>query len=152
MTKPPQSVALSCWLDRGNLMEHPCCPLTACCCSHCSHRHPHQSMHGCVSCGPERKVRWDEKSGETKSLVRRKVGTWIYQFPLSAITLLSHFSVPIQAEILRRCPRRNQSKYSWGSLSYLAWPLSCPTVAAHFIHDPNDHHGVELTGLGVDLM
>ncbi len=74
MAKPPQSFALSCWLDRGNLIilvEHPCCPLTA---GHCSHRsHPHQSMCGCVSCGPEQKVRWDKKSGETKSLVRWKV-------------------------------------------------------------------------------
>ncbi len=73
MAKPPQSFTLSCWLGRSNLMEHLCCPLTACrCCSHSCH-HPHQSMHGCVSCGPEWKVWWDKKSGETKSLMRQIV-------------------------------------------------------------------------------
>ena len=70
MARPPQSLALSCWLGRGNLMEHPCCPLTAC---RCSHHHPRQSAHGYVSCGPEQKVRWDERSREMKSLVRQKV-------------------------------------------------------------------------------
>ncbi len=70
---PPQSFALPCWLGRGNLMEHPCCPLTACRCSCCSRRQPHQSLCWCVSCGPEQKVRWDKKSGKTKSPVRQKV-------------------------------------------------------------------------------
>ncbi len=73
MANPPQSFALSCWLGRGNLMEHPCCPLTACHCSSRSRRHPCQKQLGCVSCGPERKVPWDKKSGEAKSPVKWKV-------------------------------------------------------------------------------